>query len=53
MLTKKEPLKYNCDNCDYHTNKLSQWERHINTPKHKKLTGAYPESSEKKIYFCD
>ena len=53
MLTEKEPLKYNCDNCDYHTNKLSLWERHTNTPKHKKLTGAYPESSEKKIYFCD
>ena len=53
MFTDKGPLKYNCDNCDYHTNKLSQWERHINTPKHKKLTGAYPESSESKFYFCD
>lgn len=30
-----ETLKYNCDTCDFHTNALTAWEKHIETGKHK------------------
>ena len=53
MFTQKVPSKFNCEKCDYHTNKLSQWERHINTPKHVRFTDVNKKSSEKKFYFCD
>ncbi len=53
MFTQKVPAKFNCEKCDYHTNKLSQWTRHINTPKHVRFTDVNKKSSEKKFYFCD
>jgi len=34
----KVPPKFSCEVCYYNTSRLSQYERHILTPKHKKLT---------------
>lgn len=48
------PNKYNCDNCDYHTSRLSQYNRHLLTAKHKLLTNPnekVPKSS--KAYICN
>ena len=40
--------KYNCNECGYHTNKLSEYERHINTTKHKNR-----HIETKKTPMCD
>lgn len=40
--------KFNCFNCSYHTNKRSEYERHLNTNKHKKRHG-----ETKKSPICD
>lgn len=48
------PNKYNCDNCHYHTSRLSQYNRHMLTAKHKILTNPnkkVPKSS--KAYICN
>ena len=48
------PNKYNCDNCDYHTSRLSQYNRHLLTAKHKILTSPnkkVPKSA--KAYICN
>ena len=34
----KKPKKFNCENCDYHTDKKRDLERHMGTVKHKILT---------------
>ena len=28
-------MKYNCKTCNFHTNRLSKWNRHLQTNKHK------------------
>lgn len=28
-------FKYNCENCDYHTSKTNDWNRHLSSTKHK------------------
>jgi hypothetical protein len=38
--SKKVPIIYSCDACDYNTSRKSQWSRHILTAKHLKLTNA-------------
>ena len=38
--SKKVPINYSCDVCDYITSRKSQWNRHILTAKHAKLTNA-------------
>ena len=30
----KSSFKYICENCDYYTNRKSQYERHLQTKKH-------------------
>ncbi|NBO23928.1 MAG: hypothetical protein EBU93_01620 [Chlamydiae bacterium] len=52
MLTEKVPSKYHCENCDYTTSRNSQYSRHLQTAKHKKLTlvnEKVPISSELEI----
>jgi len=38
--SKKVPIIYSCESCDYNTSRKSQWNRHILTAKHLKLTNA-------------
>ena len=38
--SKKVPIIYSCEACDYNTSRKSQWSRHILTAKHLKLTNA-------------
>jgi len=38
--SKKVPIIYSCESCDYSTSRKSQWNRHILTAKHLKLTKA-------------
>ena len=38
--SKKVPIIYRCEACDYNTSRKSQWSRHILTAKHLKLTNA-------------
>jgi len=41
MFTNKVPKsskEYLCEQCDYHTSRLSQYDRHLLTAKHKMLT---------------
>ena len=46
--------KYNCDNCDYHTSRLSQYDRHLLTAKHKILTTPNEKGSKcSKAHICD
>ena len=40
--------KYNCNDCGYHTNKLSDYDRHINTTKHKNR-----HNETKNTHMCD
>ena len=53
MLPVKVPYKYNCEECDYHSNKLSQWKRHLSTDKHQILTGTSVKGSKPSIFTCD
>jgi len=50
MLTKKVPKSsdnsYYCDTCDYNTCRKSQFDRHLLTAKHSKLTNVNKKSSE-------
>ena len=32
--SKKEPVEFHCDKCDYTTSKIGNWKRHIETKKH-------------------
>ena len=51
----KVPQKYNCIICDYTTSRLSQYNRHIMTPKHKMVINDMnqaPESSNTNICSC-
>ena len=45
FLGPKSSKKYICNFCDYFTDKKSQYERHILTLKHKRLTDTYQKSS--------
>ena len=51
----KVPQKYKCIICDYTTSRLSQYNRHIMTPKHKMVLNDInqaPESSKTHICSC-
>ena len=41
MVAKKVATKYYCDSCDYATSRLSSWNKHISTLKHKSLHNPY------------
>ena len=53
MLPQKVPCKYNCEKCDYHSNKLSQWKRHLLTGKHKILTDTSKKGPKVSFFTCD
>jgi hypothetical protein len=49
----KVPTKFSCDLCDYFTSRRSQYERHLNTSKHIKMSNfnkMEPKSSSE--YTC-
>ena len=53
MMTKNEQkrvMNYNCDKCNYNTSKTTNWERHLNTGKHKKMTS--DDKNELKPNIC-
>ena len=53
-LVQKVPEKYKCLCCDYSTSRKSQYDRHILTTKHQKLTTSNNFSSESsKSYLCE
>lgn len=50
--------KYTCENCNYHTSRLSQFNRHLLTAKHKMFTHVDANVDDKsqkssKAYVCD
>jgi hypothetical protein len=52
--TPKNAQKYYCEKCDFGCNKLSEYNRHISTPKHQILTNTYIKDAENaKAYICD
>ena len=57
MTNKKVPKssnKYNCECCDYHTSRISQYNRHLLTAKHRILTNTNENSSKgSKVHICD
>ena len=48
----KVPGFYECQKCDYITVRLSQYERHLSTDKHIRLTKANKEPSEVPDFIC-
>jgi len=48
----KVPDLYECKKCDYTTSRLSQYERHLSTDKHIRLTNANQEPSEVPEFIC-
>jgi len=57
MTNKKVPNssnKYNCECCDYNTSRISQYNRHLLTAKHRILTNPNEKSSKgSKVHICD
>jgi hypothetical protein len=51
MTYPKNSLKYCCEKCNYQCCKTQDWQRHILTQKHNKLTNTY-QFSMPKIYCC-
>ena len=52
-LVPKRSINYECKTCDYNTNRMSQYERHLLTAKHENRTfrtKKVPKSSE--IFEC-
>ena len=48
----KVPEFYECKKCDYTASRLSQYERHLSTDKHNRLTNANQEPSEVPDFIC-
>jgi len=58
MVTQKSPKIsniFNCDSCDYQCCKISEWNKHCSTVKHKRLQNGYSEISKisKQNYECN
>jgi hypothetical protein len=52
--SKKEPLIYHCDACDYKCSKKFNWDRHITTTKHIRLTqGKHKRATNEQIGSSD
>ena len=50
---KKSQNFFNCKKCLYSTSNNYDWDKHINTTKHKKITNKFPEVQEgDKIKYC-
>jgi len=52
MGEQKSSIIYNCETCDYHTSRKSQFERHFLTDKHLKLTNTYQNVPPQNICNC-
>jgi hypothetical protein len=56
-MEEKEEYKFNCEKCDYHTNKQGNFSRHLKTKKHKKNYEKEIEKEENKNkklkYSCE
>ena len=51
----KVPKSFICENCDYRSSRKGQYNRHLSTDKHKRLTDTYylvPKGSEKFTHEC-
>ena len=56
MITKKSPkisYKFFCEKCDYKCGKQSEYNKHLNTAKHKKITNDNDFTPKKHIYICE
>ena len=51
-LGQKSSIKFCCENCNFITSRKSQYERHLDTRKHKMLTCTEEKSSEP-LFVCD
>lgn len=47
--SKNNEKKFNCENCNYHTNKPSEWIKHVNSKKHLR----FGKKKETKCYKCE
>ena len=55
MITKKSPkISYNfvCEKCNYKCSKQSEYNKHLNTAKHKKITNDNGFAQKKQLYTC-
>lgn len=54
-ITSKLHPKYYCNNCDFRCFKIGDWNRHILTYKHKKLTNPnnFTSNYTEKLYSCN
>jgi len=52
ILGPKGPLKFECKLCDYTTSKHSQYDRHLSTGKHKRLTNPNENGQKSTIHSC-
>ena len=54
-MTKKSPIsknkKYSCEDCYYYTNSIKDYNKHLLTAKHKRITNDYTKIPSK--YICD
>jgi hypothetical protein len=51
--TPKNAKIYNCEKCDFSCCKKSEWDRHINTLKHKNRINTNLSEQKKRQYICD
>jgi hypothetical protein len=51
--TKKNEIKYCCENCDFFTSKKTDYVRHLTTRKHKQATFATEKTNKTTIHSCD
>ena len=49
----KNAKKFECKNCDFICSKQSNYEKHILTSKHKRLTNIENDNKDAKIFECD
>tara|TARA_Y100000768_G_scaffold330457_1_gene269151 strand:- start:3611 stop:4474 length:864 start_codon:yes stop_codon:yes gene_type:complete len=53
-MKQKVATNYNCENCDYHTSRKCNWEKHLLTRKHKILTDTDAIATKSSnIYKCE
>jgi len=52
-MPEKNSKKFECKSCDFICSKQSNYEKHILTSKHKKLTNTENDNENAKIFVCD
>ena len=53
MPTKKMPIEYTCELCDFKCSKKSNWNKHLLTAKHKILQNPTLKNAEKYVCICN